>query len=71
MADGPAAGLRELDALEKQEPAAREIYLAPAARADMLRRMGSADAARAEYRRAAGMAPSKAERRFLEGRAGV
>jgi RNA polymerase sigma-70 factor (ECF subfamily) len=39
-----------------------------AARADLLRRLGRADEARAAYERALALVASEPERRFLEGR---
>jgi RNA polymerase sigma-70 factor (ECF subfamily) len=63
MADGPAAGLRLLDALD---PAGLAGYhLLPATRADLLRRLGQRDGAAASYRAALALAPSDAERRYL------
>ena len=49
MADGPAAGLAMLDALE-DEPRAGVYHLLHAARADLLRRSGRADEAADAYR---------------------
>ncbi|HTT51090.1 MAG TPA: RNA polymerase sigma factor [Streptosporangiaceae bacterium] len=63
MADGPAAGLRLLDALDPAGLAG--YYLLPATRADLLRRLGRRDSAAASYREALALAPSGAERRFL------
>jgi RNA polymerase sigma-70 factor (ECF subfamily) len=63
MADGPAAGLRLLDALDAPELAG--YYLLPATRADLLRRRGERDGAAASYREALALAPSDAERRYL------
>jgi RNA polymerase sigma-70 factor (ECF subfamily) len=63
MADGPAAGLRLLDALGPAGLAG--YYLLPATRADLLRRLGQRDGAAASYREALALAPSDAERRFL------
>jgi RNA polymerase sigma-70 factor (ECF subfamily) len=66
MADGPAAGLRLLDALDAPELAG--YYLLPATRADLLRRRGERDGAAASYREALALAPSDAERRYLSRR---
>ncbi len=63
MADGPAAGLRLLDALDPAGLAG--YYLLPATRADLLRRLGQPDGAAASYREALALAPSDAERRYL------
>ena len=63
MADGPAAGLRLLDALDPAGLAG--YYLLPATRADLLRRLGQRDGAAASYREALALAPSDAERRYL------
>jgi RNA polymerase sigma-70 factor (ECF subfamily) len=67
MADGPAAGLRLVEALA-DGGALAAYYLLPATRADLLRRLGrNRDAAQA-YREALTLAPTDAERRFLAGR---
>ena len=66
MADGPAAGLRLLDALDPAGLAG--YYLLPATRADLLRRLGQRDGAAAGYRAALALAPSGAERRYLSRR---
>jgi RNA polymerase sigma-70 factor (ECF subfamily) len=65
MADGPAAGLALLDGLDD---ALEHFHLLPAARADLLRRLGRVADAAIEYRRALALSPSAAERRFLERR---
>ncbi len=64
MADGPAAGLALVDAIEGIE----RYHLLHAARADLLRRLGRADEAAAAYRRAHELATTPADRRFLAGR---
>ena len=67
MRDGPAAGLALIDALL----AAGQLggyHLAHAARADLLRRLGRPDDARAAYRRALDLTRQGPERRFLERR---
>ncbi len=77
MAEGCEAGLRLLDALE-QRGELRGYYLLPAARADMLRRLGRREHAAAAYREAMELTAQGADRRFLgrrlaevEGVAGV
>jgi len=67
MRDGPAAGLALIDALL----AAGQLggyHLAHAARADLLRRLGRPDDARAAYTRALDLTRQGPERRFLERR---
>lgn len=67
MADGPAAGLRLVDALTTSGALAG-YHLLPATRADLLRRLGrNAEAAEA-YREALDLAPTDTERRYLRGR---
>ena len=64
MADGPAAGLRLLDELDLRGELGG-YYLLPAARGDLLRRLGRwADAATA-YRRALSLARQFSEQKFL------
>ena len=65
MAEGPAAGLTLLDGLDDE---LAHFHLLPAARADLLRRLGRHADAAMEYRRALALTPSPAERRFLERR---
>jgi RNA polymerase sigma-70 factor (ECF subfamily) len=67
MRDGPEAGLEGIEAVLAQG-GLEEYHLAHAARADMQRRLGLDDAARASYQRALALARQPAERRFLEGR---
>jgi RNA polymerase sigma-70 factor, ECF subfamily len=67
MVDGPAAGLAAVEALEAEGRLAGYRYL-PAARADMLRRLGRHGEAAAAYRAALGLADNDAERAFLERR---
>ncbi len=67
MAEGPEAGLVLLDALEARG-VLRGYHLLPAARADMLRRLGRWPEAREAYRQALGLVASAPERRFLERR---
>jgi RNA polymerase sigma-70 factor (ECF subfamily) len=68
MADGPAAGLARLEALEGEAPQAQRWAL-PAARADALRRIGRVEEASREYRGASATAPSGPERTWLAARA--
>jgi RNA polymerase sigma-70 factor, ECF subfamily len=65
MRDGPAAGLRTIDAILARG-ALTEFHLAHAARADLCRRLGQIDAARGAYERALALARQGPERRFLE-----
>jgi RNA polymerase sigma-70 factor (ECF subfamily) len=62
MADGPAAALPLVDALEA--PLAC-YHLWHAARADLLRRLDRGGEALAAYQRALALARNEAERRFL------
>lgn len=67
MRDSPAAGLLQVDAiLERGE--LHDYHLAHAARADLCRRLGRVDEARASYERALALAEQEPERRFLERR---
>jgi RNA polymerase sigma-70 factor (ECF subfamily) len=66
LAQGPAAGLVALDAIEAS--ALRGYHLLPAARADFLRRLGRWPEAAAEYRRALGLADNPREQTFLAAR---
>jgi RNA polymerase sigma-70 factor (ECF subfamily) len=65
MADGPERGLALIDAIEARGELA-DYHLVPAARADLLRRLGQVDAARRAYAHAVSLATNEAERRFLE-----
>jgi RNA polymerase sigma-70 factor (ECF subfamily) len=67
MADGPAAGLALLDSLAASGALAG-YYLLPAARADMLRRLGRHAEAADAYSRALAQAGTDAERRYLSRR---
>ena len=62
MAEGPAAGLAQVEALA--EPLG-DYHLWHAARADLLRRLGRRAEAAASYRSAHALARNEAERRFL------
>lgn len=66
--DGFEVGLRELDRLDSEAPALVRYHYLPAARADLLRRLGRADEAAAAYRTAWGLVDNETERAFLRGR---
>ncbi len=67
MADGPAAGLDLVAALEASG-ALRGYHLLPATRADLLRRMGRPAEAAASYRETLDLVSTDAERRYLAAR---
>jgi RNA polymerase sigma-70 factor (ECF subfamily) len=67
MSEGPEAGLALVDGLAG-DPALAGYHLLPAARADMLRRLGRDPEALADYRRALELAPGAADRAFLSRR---
>jgi RNA polymerase sigma-70 factor, ECF subfamily len=67
MADGPAAGLAQIEELERDGRLAGYRYL-PAAKADLLRRLGRGEEAAREYRAALALTANTAEREFLAGR---
>jgi RNA polymerase sigma-70 factor, ECF subfamily len=67
MAEGPAAGLELVAAIE-DSGALSGYYLLPATRADLLRRMGRPAEAAASYRAARDLAATDAERRYLDRR---
>jgi RNA polymerase sigma-70 factor, ECF subfamily len=67
MSDGLEAGLRLLDALSARGELSG-YHLLPAARADLLRRLGRTTEAAAAYRSALGLVTNPAERRFLQHR---
>lgn len=67
MRDGPAAGLAEIDAI-RESGALGEFRYLHAARADLLRRLGRRDEARAAYLAALELTHQAAEQRFLEAR---
>lgn len=69
MRDGPEAGLALIDAIVGRGDLA-QYHLAHAARADMLRRLGRRNEARAAYERALELAQQEPERRFLTKRLG-
>jgi RNA polymerase sigma-70 factor (ECF subfamily) len=64
MADGPEAGLELVD----EVPGLDDYHLWHSARADLLRRLGREEEAAGAYRRALDLAPSEAERSFLQRR---
>ena len=67
MRDGPDAGLAAIEAV-LAHGTLDDYHLAHAARADMQRRLGLAERARASYQRALELTRQPAERRFLEAR---
>jgi RNA polymerase sigma-70 factor (ECF subfamily) len=67
MRDGPLAGLGLIDAILARGDLA-DYHLAHAARADLCRRLGRSEEARASYHRALDLARQDPERRFLERR---
>jgi RNA polymerase sigma-70 factor, ECF subfamily len=67
MAKGPSAGLALVEALEASGALAR-YHLLPATRADLLRRLGRDGEAATAYREALALAPTDAERRYLDRR---
>ena len=68
MAFGPAAGLALVEELVG-EPALSAYHLLPAVRGDLLRKLGRAVEARAEFERAASLTENVAERNLLQRRA--
>ena len=68
MAFGPAAGLELLDGLAG-EPELAGYHLLPAARGELLERLGREEEAGAEFARAAAMSENPREREVLEARA--
>jgi RNA polymerase sigma-70 factor, ECF subfamily len=64
MRDGPEAGLELLDALAADERL-RGYHLLPAARADLLRRLGRRAEAAAAYRDALTLVGNEPERAYL------
>jgi RNA polymerase sigma-70 factor (ECF subfamily) len=67
MRDGPATGLRLIDAILARGDLAG-YHLAHAARADLCRRLGRAEDARVSYRKALELSQQEPERRFLRRR---
>jgi RNA polymerase sigma factor (sigma-70 family) len=68
MAFGPDAGLELLDGLAA-EPALRGYHLLPAARGELLERLGHVEEAAAEFARAATLSGNARERELLRARA--
>jgi RNA polymerase sigma-70 factor, ECF subfamily len=67
MRDGPDAGLALVDAILARGDL-MDYHLAHSARADLCRRLGREDEARASYRRALDLTRQEPERRFIERR---
>jgi RNA polymerase sigma-70 factor, ECF subfamily len=67
MADGAERGLAQIDDLAATG-VLRGYHLLPAARADLLRRLGRFEGAASAYREALSLTRNDAERRFLEAR---
>jgi RNA polymerase sigma-70 factor (ECF subfamily) len=67
MRDGPGAGLTLIDAILARGDLT-DYHLAHAARADLCRRLGRSQEARASYERALDLAQQEPERRFLQKR---
>jgi RNA polymerase sigma-70 factor, ECF subfamily len=68
MAHGPQAGLDLVDQLAA-EPALQAYHLLPSVRGDLLRKLGRADEARAEFERAAELTRNERERQLSAERA--
>ena len=68
MAFGPEAGLDLADTLTS-EPSLRNYHLLPSVRADLLKKMGRLEEARAEFERAASLTRNARERELLLARA--
>jgi len=67
MRDGPAAGADLIDAILARGDLA-DYHLAHSARAELCRRAGRTDDARASYQRALALTKQEPERRFLQAR---
>ena len=67
MRDGPEAGLAIIDAILARGDLA-DYQFAHSARAELLRRLGRKEEAKAAYERALALTNQETERRFLEGR---
>ncbi|HEX3244390.1 MAG TPA: RNA polymerase sigma factor [Chloroflexota bacterium] len=67
MADGPGSGLAIIDELDAGGEL-KEYHLLHASRADLLRRLGDAEASARAYQRALEMVTNESERRYLERR---
>ncbi|CAM5236509.1 RNA polymerase subunit sigma-24 [Streptomyces xanthochromogenes] len=68
MSEGPAAGLRLVDALG-DEPALKDYHLLPSVRGDLLERLGRRAEAGAEFERAASLTRNAQEKELLLNRA--
>jgi RNA polymerase sigma factor (sigma-70 family) len=68
MAFGPAEGLEIIDELAT-EPSLKKYHLLPAARGDLLEKLGRFDEASKEFKRAASLTRNERERDLLLGRA--
>jgi RNA polymerase sigma-70 factor (ECF subfamily) len=72
MRDGPEAGLAHIDAVlgdsSGKQGELANYYLAHSARADMYRRLGRTDEARASYEKALALTQQEPERQFLQQR---
>ena len=68
MALGPGAGLEIVDSL-KDDPALKNYHLLPSVRADLLKKLGRNEEARAEFERAASITRNARERTLLLDRA--
>jgi predicted RNA polymerase sigma factor len=68
MADGPAAGLKLIEALTS-EPSLKGYHLLPSVRGDLLAKLGRVDEARREFERAASLTRNERERALLLQRA--
>ncbi|MFF4482849.1 RNA polymerase sigma factor [Streptomyces sp. NPDC001520] len=64
MAEGPAAGLKLVEALA-EEPALKDYHLLPSVRGELLERLGRHAEARAEFARAAALTRNARERALL------
>ncbi|MGW7693124.1 RNA polymerase sigma factor [Streptomyces asiaticus] len=64
LAEGPAAGLKLVEALA-EEPALKDYHLLPSVRGDLLERLGRHEEARAEFARAAALTRNARERALL------
>ena len=67
MAEGPQKGLDLIDAVAGSNDL-ENYHLLHAARADLLRRLGSSAQAAKSYRRALALATNESERRYLQRR---
>jgi RNA polymerase sigma-70 factor (ECF subfamily) len=68
MADGPAAGLKIIDAI-RNEPALEGYHLLPAVRGDLLKKLGRSREAKGEFEKASTLTRNKKERELMIKRA--